>query len=184
MLHHLPIFTTYQNIHKIANTNLEKKSRIEFNEKNLLRKKRKKRNRETTFLFIDWERDIERKKREYKFNPTLFDDARNTKSFGIRNTGTIRVIELELRDVFKCNERQTEKLLFNSSLIWIIAFIYNSINNPYNKRNFCLSKRKLNGIFRILRTRIHVCINTLERDVKETSVEVERLRLDEYWNRQ
>ena len=117
MLHHLPIFTTYQNIHKIANTNLEKKSRIEFNEKNLLRKRKKKRNRETTFLFIDWERDIERKKREYKFNPTLFDDARNTKSFGIRNTGTIRVIKLELRDVFKCNERQTEKLLFNSSLI-------------------------------------------------------------------
>lgn len=42
MLHHLPIFTTYQNIHKIANTSLEKKSRIEFNEKTFFERKKKK----------------------------------------------------------------------------------------------------------------------------------------------
>lgn len=42
MLHHLPIFTTYQNIHKIANTSLEKKSRIEFNEKIFFERKEKK----------------------------------------------------------------------------------------------------------------------------------------------
>lgn len=78
MLYHLPIFTIYQNIHKIANTSLEKKSRIEFNEKTFFERKKKKKSWNNISFYRLGARYRE-KETEYKFNPTLFDDARNTK---------------------------------------------------------------------------------------------------------